>query len=107
MSQSGLLRSAGEVAIDEAARMPSDWSLSAIVGTAGLMPGLRVVERGGTLALANKESLVAAGPMLMGRARASGLRRTRAFTSSICITSPMRRSMKARVASAGSVSPSQ
>ena len=63
---------AGEAAIDEAARMPSDWSLSAIVGTAGLMPGLRVVERGGTLALANKESLVAAGPMLMGRARASG-----------------------------------
>ena len=72
LAGSGTRAAAGEVAIDEAARMPSDWSLSAIVGTAGLMPGLRVVERGGTLALANKESLVAAGPLLMGKARASG-----------------------------------
>ena len=72
LAGSGTRAAAGEAAIDEAARMPSDWSLSAIVGTAGLMPGLRVVERGGTLALANKESLVAAGPLLMGKARASG-----------------------------------
>lgn len=72
LAGSGTRAAAGEAAIDKAARMPSDWSLSAIVGTAGLMPGLRVVERGGTLALANKESLVAAGPLLMGKARASG-----------------------------------
>lgn len=72
LAGSGTRAAAGEAAIDEAARMPSDWSLSAIVGTAGLMPGLRVVERGSTLALANKESLVAAGPLLMGKARASG-----------------------------------
>ena len=72
LAGSGTRAAAGEAAIDEAARMPSDWSLSAIVGTAGLMPGLRVVERGGTLALANKESLVAAGPLLTGKARASG-----------------------------------
>ena len=72
LAGSGTRAAAGEAAIDEAARMPSDWSLSAIVGTAGLMPGLRVVERGGTLALANKESLVAAGPLLMCKARASG-----------------------------------
>ena len=72
LAGSGTRAAAGEAAIDEAARMPSDWSLSAIVGTAGLMPGLRVVERGSTLALANKESLVAAGPLLTGKARASG-----------------------------------
>jgi 1-deoxy-D-xylulose-5-phosphate reductoisomerase len=36
--------------------------MSAIVGVAGLVPGLEVVRRGGTLALANKETLVAGGP---------------------------------------------
>ena len=72
LSESGIEAAAGAAAIDEAADRPSDWSLSAIVGSAGLAPGLRVVERGGTLALANKESLVAAGPLLMASARRSG-----------------------------------
>ncbi|HMM07542.1 MAG TPA: 1-deoxy-D-xylulose-5-phosphate reductoisomerase [Paracoccus solventivorans] len=63
---------AGAQAIAEAADRPADWSLSAIVGAAGLAPGLRVVERGGTLALANKESLVTAGRLLMGQAARTG-----------------------------------
>lgn len=63
---------AGAVAVAEAADRPADWSLSAIVGAAGLAPGLRVVERGGTLALANKESLVTAGRLLMGQATRTG-----------------------------------
>ncbi|PHQ98572.1 MAG: 1-deoxy-D-xylulose-5-phosphate reductoisomerase [Marinosulfonomonas sp.] len=56
----------------EAATRPADWILSAIVGAAGLAPGLRALRQGTTLALANKESLVAAGPLLMREAKAHG-----------------------------------
>jgi 1-deoxy-D-xylulose-5-phosphate reductoisomerase len=38
--------------------------MSAIVGAAGLAPGLRLAAHGGVLALANKESLVCAGDLL-------------------------------------------
>lgn len=60
---------AGADAIAEAAERPADWNLSAIVGAAGLPPGLRVLRRGGMLALANKETLVAAGPLVRRTAR--------------------------------------
>ena len=43
--------------------------MSAIVGAAGLPPGLAALAHGATLALANKESLVTAGPLLMSKAR--------------------------------------
>ncbi len=56
---------AGPAAIVEAADRPADWFMSAIVGAAGLEPGFRALRHGGTLALANKESLVTAGPLLM------------------------------------------
>ena len=59
---------AGPDAIAEAAARPVDWALSAIVGAAGLVPGLVALEQGATLALANKESLVTAGPLLLGTA---------------------------------------
>lgn len=72
LAGTGTEAAAGTQAIAEAADRPADWSLSAIVGAAGLAPGLRVVERGGTLALANKESLVAAGRLLMGTAQRTG-----------------------------------
>ncbi len=64
--------SAGPDAIAEAAARPVDWALSAIVGAAGLVPGLEALAHGTTLALANKESLVTAGPLLLGRAKAHG-----------------------------------
>jgi 1-deoxy-D-xylulose-5-phosphate reductoisomerase len=63
---------AGPAAIAEAAARPVDWALSAIVGAAGLVPGLEALSHGTTLALANKESLVTAGPLLLGRAKAHG-----------------------------------
>jgi len=63
---------AGSEAIREAAERPSDWTMSAIVGAAGLVPSLTTVARGGALALANKESLVCAGPLLMKTADANG-----------------------------------
>jgi 1-deoxy-D-xylulose-5-phosphate reductoisomerase len=45
--------------------------MSAIVGAAGLKPGLRALRHGAFLALANKESLVTAGPLLLATARAN------------------------------------
>ena len=63
---------AGETALIEAAARPADWTMSAIVGAAGLPPGLAALEQGKTLALANKESLVTAGALLLGTAREAG-----------------------------------
>lgn len=63
---------AGDDAIAAAADRSVDWTLSAIVGAAGLKPSLTVAAKGGTLALANKESLVTAGPLLMQTARDAG-----------------------------------
>jgi 1-deoxy-D-xylulose-5-phosphate reductoisomerase len=71
---SGVESAAGRAALIEAARRPADWVMSAIVGVAGLAPGLAALEQGTTLALANKESLVTAGPLLLRTARAHGAR---------------------------------
>lgn len=72
LAGTGIEAAAGESALIEAAARPADWVMSAIVGAAGLRPGLKALEQGGTLALANKESLVTAGPLLMEVARAHG-----------------------------------
>lgn len=72
LAGSGVEAEAGPEAVAEAAARPADWTMSAIVGAAGLVPGLEVVRRGGTLALANKETLVAAGPLVMATARRTG-----------------------------------
>ncbi|MFM2355458.1 MAG: hypothetical protein RLZZ528_1194 [Pseudomonadota bacterium] len=63
---------AGAAALVEAAARPAHWTMSAIVGAAGLAPGFRSLAHGGTLALANKESLVCAGPLLLAEAERSG-----------------------------------
>lgn len=63
---------AGGLAICEAADRPADWIMSAIVGIAGLAPSLNAVRQGATLALANKESLVTAGPLLLAQAAEHG-----------------------------------
>ena len=49
-----------------------DLVLNSIVGSAGLEPTLAALKKGTTLALANKESLVAGGALVMETARASG-----------------------------------
>lgn len=72
LAGTGIEAAGGEAAIAEAADRPADWVMSAIVGAAGLVPGMRALRHGGTLALANKESLVTAGPLLMDTARAHG-----------------------------------
>ena len=65
---------AGRAALLEAAARPADWTMSAIVGAAGLAPGMEALRQGATLALANKESLVTAGPLLMATAARHGAR---------------------------------
>lgn len=72
LAGSGIETAAGEAALLEAADRPADWILSAIIGAAGLAPGMRALKQGTTLALANKESLVAAGPLLLREAKAHG-----------------------------------
>lgn len=72
LAGTGIAVAAGDAAIKEAAMRPVDWALSAIIGSAGLVPGMIALDHGTTLALANKESLVTAGPVLMARARAAG-----------------------------------
>jgi 1-deoxy-D-xylulose-5-phosphate reductoisomerase len=63
---------AGPEAVAEAADRQADWVMSAIVGAAGLLPGMRALAHGSTLALANKESLVTAGAVLMSAAARHG-----------------------------------
>ncbi|MEM9317432.1 MAG: 1-deoxy-D-xylulose-5-phosphate reductoisomerase [Pseudomonadota bacterium] len=72
LAGSGIEAAAGAEAILEAAARPADWVMSAIVGSAGLEPGLAALAQGRTLALANKESLVCAGPLVMRAAAQSG-----------------------------------
>ena len=72
LAGSGVEAAAGAAAIAEAAERPADWVMSAIVGAAGLVPGMRALRHGRTLALANKESLVTAGSLLMSTARDHG-----------------------------------
>ncbi|MFV1464001.1 MULTISPECIES: 1-deoxy-D-xylulose-5-phosphate reductoisomerase [unclassified Phaeobacter] len=71
---SGIVAAAGQAALVEAASRPADWVMSAIVGAAGLAPGLEALKQGATLALANKESLVCAGALLLETARSHNAR---------------------------------
>jgi 1-deoxy-D-xylulose-5-phosphate reductoisomerase len=69
---SGIRAAAGRGAVIEAAQMQVPWVMSAIVGSAGLAPTLAAARQGAIVALANKESLVCAGPALLETARQSG-----------------------------------
>ncbi len=60
---------AGEKALEEVAAMDCyDMMLAAIVGFAGLKPTLQAIENGKPIALANKETLVVAGDIVMQKA---------------------------------------
>jgi 1-deoxy-D-xylulose-5-phosphate reductoisomerase len=72
LAGSGIETAAGPEAVIEAAARPADWTMAAIVGAAGLRSTLAALRRGGTLALANKESLVCAGEIVLAEARRSG-----------------------------------
>jgi 1-deoxy-D-xylulose-5-phosphate reductoisomerase len=66
---------AGEASLVQVASMDNyDVLLAAIVGYAGLLSTLAAVEKGKTVALANKETLVVAGDIVMATAAKSGAR---------------------------------
>jgi len=69
---SGVRAAAGRSAVIEAAQMDAPWVMSSIVGSAGLAPTLAAARTGAIVALANKESLVCAGPALLETARVHG-----------------------------------
>jgi len=72
LAGTGVETLAGDMAVEDAAASGADWTMAAIVGTAGLKPVMRALEGGGTIALANKEALVSAGHLMMQAAAASG-----------------------------------
>jgi 1-deoxy-D-xylulose-5-phosphate reductoisomerase len=60
---------AGEKALEEVAAMDCyDFMLAAIVGYAGLKPTMKAIENGKAIGLANKETLVVAGDIVMRKA---------------------------------------
>ena len=63
---------AGAEALRQAATINVDWGMSAIVGSAGLIPTLELTKHAGILALANKESLVCAGELVKAACANSG-----------------------------------
>lgn len=71
LAGSGIEAAAGADAVVEAAAMPAEMVMVAIVGAAALPPALTAVARGATLALANKECVVAAGELFRRTLEAS------------------------------------
>lgn len=72
LAGTGIEVSAGRAAVIDAAACGADWTMASIVGCAGLEPVMAAIRRGGTIALANKESLVSAGDVLMAAVRDHG-----------------------------------
>jgi 1-deoxy-D-xylulose-5-phosphate reductoisomerase len=72
LAGSGVEAATGEAALVEAATCGAEWVMAAIVGAAGLAPTLAAARAGAIVALANKESLVCAGPALLEAARSAG-----------------------------------
>lgn len=65
---------AGEEALEQVAAMDCyDFMMAGIVGFAGLKPTLTAVEKGKTIGLANKETLVVAGDIVMRTAKEKGV----------------------------------
>lgn len=63
----------GEEGLIEAALYESDMIVNAVLGSVGLEPTLAAIDAGKTIALANKETLVTAGHLVMEAARNKGV----------------------------------
>ncbi|HYW17638.1 MAG TPA: 1-deoxy-D-xylulose-5-phosphate reductoisomerase [Allosphingosinicella sp.] len=72
LAGSGIEAASGDGAVLEAAGAGADWTMAAIVGTAGLSPTMAAIRGGRTVALANKEALVSAGHLMIEAATGSG-----------------------------------
>lgn len=62
----------GADGLNTVASIPADVIVAGIVGQAGLLPTLTAVQQGTTVALANKETLVSAGTIVMNAVAQSG-----------------------------------
>ncbi len=74
LAGTGIEVAAGPEAVAAAAARPTDIVVSAIVGFAGLAPSLAALGSTRILALANKETLVSAGPLFLATAHQTGTR---------------------------------
>ena len=73
LSDTGTKVLSGQEGLLEAASLPeADTVVTAIVGVAGLKPTLAAIDCGKRIALANKETLVCAGELVMARAKEMG-----------------------------------
>lgn len=72
LAGSGIRTAAGREGLKEAASLETDIVMSAIVGMAGLEPTIAAIENGTKVALANKESLVAGGELLLNACKKAG-----------------------------------
>lgn len=72
LAGSGIEVAAGSSALNEAAARPCDRLLAAIVGEAGLESTLSAIQAGNDIAIANKESIVCGGPLMLREAKKSG-----------------------------------
>jgi len=72
LAGSGIETGFGPDAVIEAARRATDFTMAAIIGSAGLEPTLAAVKQGRHVGLANKECLVCAGETFMTAVRSSG-----------------------------------
>jgi 1-deoxy-D-xylulose 5-phosphate reductoisomerase (EC 1.1.1.267) len=65
LAGSGIRAEAGREAVIAVSAVPTDWTMAAITGTAGLEPTLAAARNGRAIALANKEALVSAGAVFL------------------------------------------
>jgi 1-deoxy-D-xylulose-5-phosphate reductoisomerase len=72
LAGSGVEAAAGRAAIVEAAALPSEFVMVAIMGAAAIEPALAAIRRGAIVALANKECVVAAGAVFRDAIAQSG-----------------------------------
>lgn len=72
LAGTGIRAGAGEAALLEAAALPADCVMAAIVGAAGLKPTFEAARQGRRVALANKECLVSAGDVFLSEIKKSG-----------------------------------
>jgi 1-deoxy-D-xylulose-5-phosphate reductoisomerase len=63
----------GQAGLTQIATLDSDLVINALVGSAGLIPTLEAIKRGITIGLANKETLVLAGEIIMRTAAEQGV----------------------------------
>jgi 1-deoxy-D-xylulose-5-phosphate reductoisomerase len=72
LAGTGVEAAAGRQAVIDAAALPSDFVMVAIMGAAAIEPALAAIRRGAIVALANKECVVAAGQVFRDALLQSG-----------------------------------